>query len=83
MGTACIQADPQDAVDYLKMTAARNPAVTNIFFSAQVCADLGAPQWTNTVTVLLDTPNEFKVRDSNRVSAALRRFMRLYVTRTH
>ena len=81
--TACIQADPQDAVDYLTMTAARNPAVTNIFFSAQVCADLGAPQWTNTVTVLLDTPNAFKVRDSNRVSAALRRFMRLYVTRTH
>ena len=81
--TASIQADPQDTFDYLTMIAARNPAVTNIFFSAQVCGDLVAPQWTNTVTVLLDTPKEFKVRDSNRVSAALRRFMRLYVTRTH
>ena len=74
-----IQADPHDGFDYLTLTAAKNLNATNIIYSAQACADLAAPQWTNTVTVLQNSPATFEVRDNTRVSSAPRRFMRLEV----
>ncbi len=77
--TETIQADPQDNFEYLTLTALKNPAATNVSYSAQVCADLVAPDWTNAVKVLKDTPSTFEVRDDIRVSSALRRFMRLLV----
>lgn len=76
-----IQADPANRLDFLTVSAAKNPAATNVAYSAQVCADLAAPQWTNDVTVLQDSQSAFQVRDNTRASSAVRRFMRLTVRR--
>lgn len=81
--TVHILPDPHDAFDYLTATATKNSAATNIIYSAQVCADLATPRWTNTVTVLKDTIDTFEVRDNCPISAALSRFMRLLVKRTY
>ena len=80
--TLHIQADPHDGFDYLTLSAAKNLNATNIVYSAQVCADLAAPQWTNTVTVLQNSPATFEVRDNTRAASAPRRFMRLEVKQT-
>ncbi len=79
--TEHILADPGDTFEYLTLTAAKNHAASNVVYSARVCADLAAPHWTNTVTVLHDTPDTFEVRDNTRVASAPRRFMRIYVKR--
>lgn len=78
---ASVQADPHDAFAYLTASAAKNPAATNVTCSALVCGDLAAPDWTNAVTVLEDTPAAFKIRDNVRAATAPHRFMRLAVRR--
>ncbi len=69
---------PDNGTEYLTVTALKNPAATDVQFSAEVSADLTG--WTNDVTVLQNDTTLFKVRDNTPVPAAPRRFMRTKVT---
>ena len=59
------------------MTALKNPAATDVQFSAEVSEDL--VRWTNDVTILLNDLTTFKARDNTPASAAPRRFLRTKV----
>jgi hypothetical protein len=67
-----------NGTNYLTLTATKNPAATDIQFSAEVSADLNV--WTNDVTVLQNDLTTFKARDNIPIPDAVRRFMRLKVT---
>jgi hypothetical protein len=68
---------PDNGADYLTITALKNPAATDVRFSAEVSADLAA--WTNDVSILLNDLSTFSARDNTPVSAAPRRFLRTRV----
>ncbi len=70
---------PDNGMGYLTVTALKNPAATDVQFSAEVSADL--VRWTNDVTILLNDLTTFSARDNTPVSAAPRRFLRTKVTR--
>ncbi len=63
---------------YLTLTAPKNPAATDISWSAEVTADL--THWTSAVT-LTNTSTSFQARDSIPVSSAPKRLIRLKITR--
>ena len=73
--TATLAAD--NGTDYLTVTALKNPAATDVQFSAEVSADFVS--WTNDVTILLNDLTTFSARDNTPVPAAPRRFLRTKV----
>ena len=68
---------PDNGTGYLTVTALKNPAATDVQFSAEVSEDL--VRWTNDVTILLNDLTTFKARDNTPASAAPRRFLRTKV----
>lgn len=68
--------------NYLTLTVPRSAAATDVIFTALVSGDLqtwnSGPAFT---TVLIDTPALYKVRDNIPVNGAVRRFIRLQVSR--
>ena len=69
---------PDNGTEYLTVTALKNPAATDVRFSAEVSADLAG--WTNDVTVLLNDLTTFKARDNTPASLAPHRFLRTRIT---
>jgi len=79
--------------DYLTFTFTRDTAVTDATLSVEVVNDLASPTWTtidplnpaNQVEVLENTPSAgiqtITVKDTQPVTSAAKRFMRLKVTR--
>ena len=68
---------------YLRLTATKNPAATDVTFSIEVTGTIGIPaSWTTAgTTVENNTSTMLRVRDNNAVSAAAQRSIRLKVTR--
>lgn len=68
-----------DSNQYLRLTITRNPAATDILYSVEASSDLVT--WTTTdVLILQNTSTTLQVRDTQPMTSANRRFMRLRVT---
>ncbi len=67
---------------YLRLTITKNPAATDVTYSAEVTGDLTTPSaWSSSsVVVETNTATTLRVRDSVATSSAARRFIRLRVT---
>ena len=63
---------------YLTLTAPKNPAATDLNWTAEVTADLTT--WTSAV-ILTNTGTSFQARDSVLISSAQKRMIRLKITR--
>jgi hypothetical protein len=72
-------ANDLDSNQYLRLTIAKNPNATDVLYSVEVSSDLTT--WSTTdVVILQNTATMLQVRDTQAMSAANRRFMRLRVT---
>jgi hypothetical protein len=68
-----------DSNQYLRLTITKNPNATDVTYSVEASSDLTT--WNTTeVLILQNTATVLQVRDTQAMSAANRRFMRLRVT---
>jgi hypothetical protein len=70
------------ANQYLRLTATKNPAATDVTFSIEVTGTIGLPaSWTtNGTTVETNTSTTLQVRDNTAISSAAQRSIHLKVT---
>ena len=68
-----------DSNQYLRLTITKNPNATDVLYIVEVSSDL--LNWSSTSTVILqNTSTTLQVRDTQAMSAANRRFMRLRIS---
>ena len=68
-----------DSNQYLRLTITRNPNATDLIYSVEASSDL--TNWSSAPTLILqNTSTTLQVRDTQPMTSANRRFMRLRVT---
>ena len=67
---------------YLRLTAPKNPAATDVSFYVELTGALTTPSWTtNATTVIQNSPSLLQVRANAPVASSAGGFMRLRVSR--